>query len=360
MAEKSEKITIGDFINGGSGLVLVGISLFTFLYLLPSTINGMQRITELGSQVTGISGFQLDATTAYISLSATLVITLVAVSSLFFHRNNISTGFLRSSSRKYYGFLMIYILVQLVLTEVFAIFVPNFTNQFPFHETTAVQNFVFSFLTLEESVIYVLIPMTVVVIIAALMRNEPVMKSLRFYNGDWIQTVVISSIVALVSTLIVSSTILGYISDFASFLVLNIIFLRFGFLKSFLTNFLVSITNVTATLIVGNSFLSTLLPLFLFFLGFLGVYSLVQVSIGNSRAAANQTPEEKKARHDNIPRPQIEPFIYSRCPVCGNTVYHINAKDMSMKCEKCEYELPSDAMGERNITIELGRTRQYH
>lgn len=359
MADKKEAWTLGEIINAGSGLVLVGISFLTFAFLFPSTLDSIGRIVQLGPEITGIPGFNLTSIFAYVSIAAVLIIAMVSLFSLFFQRENISNSFTKNSDRKFYGFLMIYILIQLILTEIFAYFNPGFTSQFPFQESVGVQNFVFSFLTMEENVLFVLVPLSVALIIIGVMRGENVLRFLRFYKGDRFEALLISMAIALVSTLLLPGSVITYVSDFASFTVLNFIFLRFGFFKSFLTNFAVAMTNVTATLIAGNSVLSTALPLFLFFLGFLGVYSLVQVSFSaQQKNPVNDTLNEPRPANV-IRRPQIEPFINSRCPECGNAVYHVILPNMSLKCEKCEHELNSDAVGEKNITIEMGRPSRY-
>lgn len=356
MSGKSDKITIGDIISTGSGLVLMVASFLTFVLLIPPTLLQSGTLSQFGPELTGIPGFKISTNLVYLTLIGTLLISSISILSLFYHSDRISKGFTRINNRKYFGFLMIYILIQLILTEIFAILDPTFTNQFPFHETLSVQNFVFSFLTLEESVIYMLVPLTVVIVLSALLQKKSVMVSLRFYNGSSAETVLIATAVAGLTTFFLSGSTMDYVSNFASFFILNIIFLRFGFLKAFITNFAVAMTNVSATLISGSDVLSTLLPLFLFFLGFLGVYHLVQVSVGSQKEEQRIEEKLKKAQLNLLPKPLIEPFIHSRCPVCGNSMYHVNSKDMSLKCEKCEYELAEDATGEKNITIELSRT----
>lgn len=356
MGEKSGKWTLGEQIIAVSGMVLIGISILTFAFLFSSSVDDLARITQLGAQISGIPGFILTNSLVYATLIISLLVAALAIFTVFYHRENISSSFQLDRTKKFFGFLMIYVLVQLVLTEIFAYLVPNFTNQFPFQEALGVQNFVFAFVTLEETVIYQLIPMVIVLSLLGIMRGKLSIKTYAFYNGDWIETLVISSVVALVSTFIISGTSLEYVSDFASLTILNIIFLRYGFLKAFLTNFSITMTNVTASLIAGNAALSQILPLFLFFLGFLGVYSLVQVSVGSQKESKRREPDSESIRQRFAP--QIEPFINSRCPECGNAVYHVILPDLSLKCEKCEHVLPKDATGEKNIKIELTRSNR--
>ncbi len=357
MGEKREKWTLGELIIAVSGIVLIGISILTFAFLFSSSLNDLNRISQLGPQITGIAGFNFSNSLVYVSLIASLLIASLAVFTIFYHNENISSSFQLNRTKKFFGFLAIYVLVQLVLTEIFAYFVPNFASQFPFQETLGVQNFVFAFTTLEDTVIYELIPMAIVISLLGIMRGKLSIRTYTFYNGDWVETLVLSSVVALVSTFIMSGTPLDYVSDFASFTVLNVIFLRFGFLKAFLTNFSIAMINVTASLIAGNAVLSQILPLFLFFLGFLGAFSLFQLSV----ASQKESKEHESASVTASPRyvPQIEPFIYSRCPECGNAVYHVILPDMSLKCEKCEHILPKDATGEKNIKIELTKPSRY-
>lgn len=356
MEEKSEKPTIGERINTGSGMILVAIAFFTFVLLLPSTINSVGRITQIGPEITGIAGFTLTPSQIYLYISISLVLVLVSILSLFMHNEKISNSFSRDKTRQFYGFLMIYILVQLILTEVYSYALPNLSTIFPFQEALGVQNFYFLFLTLDQSVLFVFVPVTAILAVVGLMRGESLSRHLRFYGGSWSQVLLISLAVSLVSTFFISATPLEFISNFTSLAVLNIIFLRYGFLKAFLTGFSVSMTNVTASVIGGNLALSIILPLFLFFLGFLGVYALVQFSVSAPKGEESNEELEEQKQIEVKKRPQIAPFIYSRCPQCGNTVYHVLPSDMSLKCEKCDYIMPSDAIGPKNISIEFSRT----
>lgn len=361
MSEEGEKNTIGDLIITYSGLLLIGISLLTFLYLIPSSVNQIHRIIQLGTSITGISWLGLNSSIFYASLAAILILVIAGLSTFVYHNDRISIGFKKQKSSAFFGFLMIYILVQLILSEIFAYVVPNFSSQFPFNEAIGVQNFVFSYLTLEESIIYQLIPMTIIVGIVSALYGKLSLKSFTFYNFNGPQILIIAAFIALVSTVLIPGTPFDYVSDFISLLVLNVIFLKFGFLKALLANFSISLTNVTATLISGNAAASTLLPVLLFFMGFLGVYMLVQISINSSKqpllpgTVEGARSDERKKRKI----PVIEPFIHSRCPDCGNAMYHILLPSMSLKCTKCGLELEKDAMGENNIKIELRGSARY-
>lgn len=362
MSDESGKNTLGDLIITYSGLVLVAISLVTFLYLVPSSINQISKIIQLGAEITEIPGFGFNSTFIYGSLIATIILVVAGLSTFVYHNDRISVGFRRQKSSAFFGYLMIYILVQLILSEIFAYVVPNFGTQFPFGQTSGVQNFIFSYLTLEETVLYQLIPITVFVGIISAMYGKLSLKSFTFYNFNGIQIVIIALFVAFIATLFIPGTPFVYISDFISLFVLNIIFLKFGFLKALLANFSEGMINVTASLVSGSFAASILLPVFLFFLGFLGVYILVQISMDSTRTGsisrATTAVERDQERRSRIPT--IEPFIHSRCPDCGNAMYHILLPTKSMKCTKCGLELEKDAMGDDNIKIELRGSPRYN
>lgn len=360
MEGENEKRTIGELIITYSGLIQVGISFITFLYLFPSSLNSISQIQGLEQSITGFPGLALNSIIIYLVLTGVLVLAGVGILSLFYHSDKFTMGFQKARGRKYFSYLMIYVLIQLILTEVFAFFVPNFGGGFPFDQTTGIQNFVFSYLTLEEGIIYQLIPLTVAVVVIAAVRGNLNLRSIIYYDLNSVELLVVSLFVALVATLFVSGTPLDYVSDFTSLFVLNIIFLRFGFLKAILTNFTIAMTNVTATLISGTPILSTILPIFLFFLGFLGIYSLVQVATQSPRGFPAGTGDKEQVQPQRPRRiVTIEPFIKSRCPDCGTALYHIIVPGMSLKCNKCGKELDKDATGEENIRIELSGSSRY-
>lgn len=362
MSNEGKKNTIGDLIIIYSGLVLIAVAIATFLYLIPSSLNDVGRIVQLGNEITGIPWLDLNSTTVYASLVSMVILLAASLFTFAYHNDGLSIGFKKQKSSLFFSFLMIYILVQLVLSEIFVYAVPNFGHQFPFNQTVGVQNFVFSYLTLEESILYQLIPITIVSVALSVLTGKLTLKSFTFYDFNTVQIVSIAALIALFSTLLIAGGWLDYVSDFISLFVLNIIFLKFGFLKTMLANFSIALTNVTATLISGNVTVSTLLPVYLFFLGFLGVYSLVQISFGTPKDVSSfpEPLEDRKNLEERRRRvPTIEPFIRSRCPDCGNAMYHILLPSMSLKCTKCGLEMEKNAIGDNNIRIELRSQNRY-
>lgn len=356
MAEKVEKRGLGDRIIDASGVVLAVISLISFLYLFPDTVAKAAEIGQLGPTITGISGVFFTANGIYIFLALTLIAVLAGTVSFFYRNDRISMGFDTKTNSIFFRYFAVYILVQLILSEFIQYFVPSFGQGFPFNESAGVQNFVFSFLSLEQTVIYQLIPIAVIAVVVSGFRNRFSVRSFFFYNFSTAEVLIISIFVSLGTTLITGGTGYEYISDYFTFFVLNIIFLRFGFLKAFMTSFVVSMTNVTATLFNGSVVPTQLLLGYLFFLGFLGIYSLVQMGM----RAPRELPVQEKVVD---PKPRkiqtMEPFIKSRCPDCGNTLFHIVSSGMLLRCTKCGRELDKDATGPENIKIELGKVPRY-
>ncbi len=364
MPETDEKLTPAELILTYSGLVLIFISVITFLYLILPVFSSPGKITALGDKVSGFSGLNFNAPTVYIIVILTIFFAIFSIYSLFYRNENLSMGFSKEKNRKFYGYLMIYILVQLVLSELITYFVPSYTNEFPFNESAPIQNFIFSYQTLLEAALYELFPITIAAVIISKMHGTPLSEGIKFYRMSNTERHIVSIVISLAASFLVSGTVLTFITAFFSLLVLNEIFLNLGFLKAYLTNFAVAMTNVTAFLISGNATLSVILPLFLFFLGFLGVYSLVQLGI----KVPNETPEVStpSAIGEVVERvverkviSEIEPFVKSRCPECGQATYHIQLPNLSLKCTKCGHELDRDAVGEKNIVIDARNPSKF-
>ncbi len=364
MPGKEGKKTAGELIVAYSGLALIFISFFTFLYLIIPDLTSPGKITALGDKVSGFSGLNFSTTTVYIITFLILFFTVFAIFSLFYRNEKLSMGFSDEKNRRFYGYLMIYILVQLVLSELITYFVPNYANEFPFNETAPIQNFIFSYQTLLEAALYELLPITVAAVIISKMHGTPLSEGIRFYRMNGTERHVVSVIISIVASLLVSASVITFITAFFSLLVLNEIFLNFGFLKAYLTNFAVALTNVTAFLVAGYAAMSVALPLFLFFLGFLGVYSLVQlgIRIPNEARETNAPPLIGEAAEQPLTRKpivEIEPFVKSRCPECGQATYHILLPNMNLKCTKCGHELDREAIGETNIIIDARNPSKF-
>lgn len=361
MDESSQQISLGDRIINYSGFILVAASVITFFYLFPSSLSQVGTITGLGPQIFGNFGLAINSALVYLTLAATAILIAAAVVSLFYDNQHLSMGFSRGGKRRYFNFLMIYVLFQLILTEIFAYFAPGSVSGFPFNQTAGVQNFVFSYLTLVESVLFELVPVTVAAIIVAVVKGNFSLRTLTHYGFNRTETALISFVVAFIATAFIGGGILDYFSDFISFVILNVILLRYGFLKAMLTNFTIEITNVTASVISPYPAFGTILSVFLFFLGFLGIYALIQVGT----RAPEEVPMERKHEPEVIPeeRPRrqrlMEPFVHSRCPDCGNAVYHVLLPGMTLRCTKCGLEMEKDQVGEENKKIEMGNPSRY-
>lgn len=361
MAEKVEKRTIGDSITKYSSLVLIGISIVTFVALLPYSFSQAGSIGQFEDQILGFQSNLLTQYPVYLFLVLVLAAVLVSIFSVFYNRDSLTMGFQKKTNDGFFRYFVIFILVQVILSEFVAYFIPNIGQGFPFNQSLGIQNFIFSFLPLEQTFLFELIPMSIISVALTAFRGKSAVKSLFFYEFGIVETIVVSVMISLVATLIVGGTPVEYISDYLSFFLLNVIFLRFGFLKAFLTNFTVSMVNVVATVLSTNPALSAIvLPVLLFYLGFLGIYSLVQIGI--------RAPDKLQAELQNMPRerperqqksPPVDPFVRSRCPECGNAVFHVISASMALKCSKCGRELEKDAMGPENIKIEYGRVSRY-
>ncbi len=357
MTDNGKVFSPGDMIIRYSGIALIAMSLITFAYLIPGTLDAMNIAVTLGPQLTGVPGFSLTPYLFYLSIALTLLTLLVSIFSLFVHRPDISTGFQETKNREYFHYLMIFILVQIILTEIIAYFVPAFGTGFPYNEPVAVQNFAFVFETVFQSFLFQLLPITVAILLLLLFTGKLNRSAILSPMIGMRENLLISGVISASVSLIVGGTVLNYLSNFVTFFMLNFIFVRFGFLKAFLTNFTVAITNVTATLISGNVILSNILPIFLFYLGFLGMYSAVQIGMNLPRYLP--VPDQKNDRPRKVEKkvPRMEPFIRSNCPDCGHTVFHVK-DDMGLKCARCGKDLEKDATGEMNISIEFRKVNK--
>ena len=356
MPGKDERRTPGEYILIYSGLALIFISFITFLYLIIPDITNPDRITALGDQVSGFSGIFFNTFAIYAIIFLILFFSTFAIFSLFYRNEKLSMGFSEERNRTFFGYLMIYILVQLILSEVVSYFAPQYSSEFPFNQPVPIQNFILSYQSLLEAALYELLPITIAAVILSKIHGTPLLEGLRFYKMSVAEKHVVSVVISAIASALVSTTPMEFITAFFSLLVLNEIFLNFGFLKAFLANFSVELLNI-ALIVTKNNEISIVLAFFLFFLGFLGVYSLVQMgvripgerpdaSIPDSVENTHQPPNARKAI-------QIEPFIRSRCPECGQTTYHIILPNMDMQCAKCGHELDRNAIGETNIVIDI-------
>lgn len=284
-----------------------------------------------------------------------LVLSVLSITGKFSGRFK---SFHNDSRQPFLRYLLAFVFIEILLSELVDTVNPAITSVYPFDSNLpSVVAAAYASEVLLQSFLFQLIPLFVAIVVALLIRRNLHASSLLNFSlssgDDYIIAIVVGAAFAILS----GGPFIEVISDFFTLFVLNMIFLKAGFLRAFLANFTLSAYNVAAAFLSPYPDGTVLLTVYLVILGFLGAYSLfgmaVRISSASSAARVRSPPERK------TPAPDYSRlFVRSSCQECGSTVFHV-MDDMSLKCTKCGTTLPPDTMVIPNIRVEIAsRPRQ--
>ncbi len=340
-----------------SGYMLIFIAVFSFLYALPGVF-----ITKLPLYGQSASSFFIFDITATVYLAAavlipTSILVVLALYSLFGQKKWRVRSFNETRDDAFYRFLLVFVFVEIIVSELIEYADPALSEIFPFNSTNpSVVDLAYSSQVLMQSLLFQLLPLALSIAILLYARGKLNFRNFITGTPGTGETLLISLVVALIFSIISGGPAIAIFTDFLSLFVLNAVFLKSGFLRAFLANFSISMINVTASALTASYAGTILLTVLLIYLGFLGAYVLMGMGLKYS-ASASAASNRNTVRSPPKPRtiPETELFIRSACPDCGNTTFHVNP-DMSLKCTKCGKEIPRDAMEIPNVRVELRRS----
>ncbi len=348
-----------------AGFLLIGIALVTFFYLLSSTISNYRIISEIPTSEYLLFNFSLSRSLFLLIIVGISVALIIGLSTFVFKFNQFSKGFTGSGDKGYFRFLALYVLAQLIFSAFVEYFIPSIGKEFPYNMSFADQNFFISSSVVFSTFLFDFIPILVAISVYLLAVGKFNTRNLFNYQLKNNNVVFMAVILAIIVTVIEGGPIVILVSDLFITLVLNVIILKFGFFKGFLSYFSISLAGIAEGAIASYSpVLSIVIYIIMLIIGFLGIYVLF--SMGMSAPKEDKKPlsedastvNDKPAARGNPERsgksPKIELFVRSQCPNCGNTSFHV-VGNMTLKCSKCEYEMEKDATGIPNITLEFRR-----
>jgi len=363
--EGKDRRQILDRIFEGAGFLLIGIAVATFLYYLPSSSSEYHIIKSVPTVNYLIFNFTLSSGIFYLILTGVIGAMIIGLSTFIVRSRTFSKGFTGRNDIGFFHFFSIYVLTQLIFSSFVEYFIPSLGKEFPYNMSFAAQNFFISSSILVSTFLFDFIPILVFLCIYLAVVGKFNIKNVLNYPLDGRNIAFIAMILSILVTAIERGPIVIIVSDLFIIFVLNIIILKFGFFKGFISYFSLSMAGLAETAIASYSLaLSLVVYLILLVIGFLGIYALFSISMVSQRSGDINTQDRsndatdgvEKASHTRGPSntPKIDLFVRCQCPNCGNTSFHVIG-DMTLKCSRCEYEMDKNTTGIPNITIEYRR-----
>ncbi|MDS0257311.1 hypothetical protein ApAK_06455 [Thermoplasmatales archaeon AK] len=340
------------------GAVFLVAGLLSFFYLIPHTLNEYPIIRSIPTSYYLLVGFPL--TYLYFLLLILVLVLLGFLSVYSMISGGLSLRSQRDRARKYSGlkYLAVYVLVELIISEIVSYTIPGISHEFPLNQPFGVQNFI-----LPVSNLFGLV-LEFVLVAVALVLYRSVSKSTSGTGifGSQVPSGVSVLVSVVVSVVMVAISPSNFVLDFTSFLsyfVIGIIIIRFGFLKALAVTFASTSVDVLSYLLSPSPILESSLTIFLFIIAFFGLFSAAEIAF---RAGRVQQRSAYAERQESVKAEDIRPivenlFIRSTCPVCGNYTFYVQ-NDLSLKCTKCGHEIAPDARAPPNISIQILRTRR--
>lgn len=357
------------------GLIGIFSAIIAFYALLPSTFNSVAQIKQLNPY----TYFLLDLTTNDAYIFALLIISAVlvtlSIASIFYSKEGPSIGTKVSRRMPFFRYISIFILVELVLSLISPEVSSSFVNNPVLKMPLGAQNFVFISSSVSQTIILQFLPITILsVLFLGITRN---LSLKTFLNPDVSLKrfeVVIVIIASAFGSLMTSVDIGSAVLNFASFFVLNIIYMRFGLMRAIVAGFTISEFNIILQL---NQFqpIPYIMYIFLIVWSLIGVYSFITMftrsAISRQAARHEETPKHDQSSDvisagnpQNTRPPHVNStlsnpdnfWIRSPCPSCGNLNFDLK-EDMALECKNCHHVLSRDAVGEFSIRLIRSRTR---
>ncbi|MEM0157915.1 MAG: TFIIB-type zinc finger domain-containing protein [Thermoplasmataceae archaeon] len=346
------------YILGG---VFVSLGIITFFYLIPFTLNEAPIIESLPTSYYLIFSTKVSYLTVIVITLILVILGFLSIYSLLL--GGLGTKNQQDANQKYSGlrYLSVYILVELIISEIVSYEVPGISHQFPLNQPFGVQNFILSVSNLFGTAI------EFVIITLALMADRAISHSARgsALFGPYLPAGRAVAISVIVSIVMVGLSPSNFVLDFTSFLsyfVIGMVIIRFGFLKAFAVTFSSTSVDILSYVISGYPVMESALTILLFIIAFFGLFSASEIAFRAARVqqkreeTAIQQRQEETDLHLNDKLIQSL-FVRSTCPVCGNYSFYVES-DLSLKCTRCGHVIASDAMAQPNISVQILRSRR--
>ncbi|CAC11639.1 hypothetical membrane protein [Thermoplasma acidophilum] len=299
-----------------------------------------------------------------------LVIVIAGLFSLVRFKKDYTTSFTNRPSGRYFWYLAIYVLVDLILSFIISSIYPSYgitsINRLP----NFVQVYYYLVSVPGETLFFSIIPISVILLIYGFASKK---ISVIIKSGDLSWNIVGAISIGVATYAAILYVVLGQniyyvVSAYVTTLMVSIIYLKFGLIRAILTNFIMSMISFLSVLVSKIPAYSLLLTIFLFAWASVGIYYLFlenesrQKRISQERMDREKTRAAQEARRE-VQAPLLKPedlFIRSSCPECGGIVFHVRG-DMNLECDHCHHVVSPDDVGPFNIKIDIyGRIHDHY
>ena len=337
------------------GAIYLVISIITLLYILPDVISHFHQVLSISTSQYAFGNFVRESGITISIISIFFIFVVISTGSMFSPVSGKYPSFGRSGNIVFFRLFSIAILVQLIIS-LFSVYLPGSAASNLFlKKPLYYQWFVMGGSVIFQSLFFQLIPICAMVAIILLARKN--FSWTNFINmkiGSYGTKAAVVIAATVIPSVIFSGSIYEFVSALLTFLILNIIYLKSGFFRAFLVNFIISFISIFSELLSSMPIFDDIFTGFLLVTAFIGVMSISEL-IPDPKLIQNTDPEqarEDRAREDALRNrvPGHMLWIRSACPSCGNVTFHVK-ENSDLECTNCHELVERNAVGDFNVHV---------
>lgn len=358
--------------------IAAAISIGTYLYFTSNVIFHSWEALPAGIKDIYVPFISL--TKNILASIAAAIAVLIVIALLLYSRVG-SLGKLTSveERRNYSEYVAAFIALMILMSFISVPFVSP-----PGSLPNIVLNFEEQISILTLTFILQFIPITVLSLIFGMrmkMKPRDILMGNKRFSGEMFQAIWgIAFVFDAVTLYFLNGSMAGisgfvdYIQTLLLIIVSNVIYLKFGFWRAYLGNFVFVSMSVISYVVLSSPTLSIIFSVFLLlyvFVGFtlaatIGTRYYVERRMKELRArqeAERHVGEQETGQHvtaaqhltsDQILLQRVKLWLHGGCPSCGNATFTVDSTT-KLTCLKCGREVTSDESHPHNITISRGR-----
>jgi hypothetical protein len=334
--------------------VIISFTVFLF-YLFSMVIFPSTYVRD------GVSSFPLPLIpNTYLSIL--LISAIIAVISIYIAGNFIRNFYGKSSStQNFYGNFSIYFVLFLaagiLIGEVEGLLYPS-TSVLTM--SVMAYNFYGQILISTYTIVLQILP--IIAIMFAYGRQNKI-SFLDLLAGK--RTIPNGLIFRIILVLLVYDSLILYLLQgfdslpfiVSTFIISNVIFVKFGLPRAFLSNFMYIAVSVAGFAISSSTGLTIGYEIYLLIVIFGGVFmggALLNRHIMGRFAMRREETDVSHRRDNEVKGDNVKLWVNGACPNCNNVNFSLS-KDMVLTCTKCGREITPDEVLPNNILVMRGR-----
>ena len=343
------------YISFYFGAIYIAIALITLLYILPMVLSHFRQILSISTSQYAFGDLVKEPLITVSVILIFFIFIIVSMGSLFTPSSGKYPSFGRSGNMVFFKLFSIAILAQLIIS-LFSLYLPGSAASSAFlKKPLYYQWFVMGGSVLFQAVFFQLIPISSMIALILITRKNLTWSNfIKMRVGNYGTKAAVVIVATVIPSVIFSGNPYEFVSALLTFFILNIIYLKSGFFRAFLANFIISFISIFSELLASRPIFDDAFTALLLVTAFIGVMSISEL-IPAPKLIQDTDPEKERekrameyAMQNRVPGNML--WIRSACPSCGNVTFHVKETG-DLECTSCHEILDREAVGDFNVHV---------